>query len=197
MRILVDMDSIVVDLLPAWVNAYNDKYNDNFTVEQITTWDWHELVRPECGFDLYKIVEQPGFLRNLPSIPGALSGVAGLVEQGHEVLLCTAAMSAENTKDKVEWVEEHFGFLGWRSKNMIIANKKSWVEADALIDDSPRNLAEWRRDRPNSIAVAIRYPYNDSPEIEGVNYIGNYKSPAIAWCEMVDFFEEKTYNIKQ
>ena len=54
LTILVDMDSIAADLQEKWYGAYNKRYNDTITVDDILSWDTHKYVKPECGKKIYK-----------------------------------------------------------------------------------------------------------------------------------------------
>jgi 5'(3')-deoxyribonucleotidase len=117
------MDSITVDLMGPWLDAYNSKVrrptSPVFKVENITNWDMHTLV-PET-FEIYKIIEEPGFFRNLPAIPGAIEGIKKLLDAGHEVFLVTAA-SLYAPSDKSFWVMERAPFM---KNRLIITHAKT------------------------------------------------------------------------
>jgi 5'(3')-deoxyribonucleotidase len=52
-RIAFDQDQVLADLLTEWVSRYNTEYNDNLRPEDIKNWNWHNLVKPECGKKIY------------------------------------------------------------------------------------------------------------------------------------------------
>ena len=78
-RVLVDLDGIVVDLLRPWLDAYNRQWGDSLSVADITTPRLAELVRPECGREVYDLLAVPRFLAGLEPLPGALEGLQRLL----------------------------------------------------------------------------------------------------------------------
>ena len=49
MRILIDMDGILADLLGKWLRHYNDDYDDCLTINMVDSWHLWECVKPECS----------------------------------------------------------------------------------------------------------------------------------------------------
>jgi 5'-nucleotidase len=159
MRILVDMDSIAVNLMAKWYRTYNEEWGDDLGVERVLSWNVHEHVKPECGLKVYEIIERPGFFRDLEPIPGAVDGVTALVQDGHQVAFATSAAGADSARDKVAWVEEHFAHLKWGVRNIVLLHDKAeWLDADLLIDDRPDTIEAWVR--AGRRAMTILYPYN-------------------------------------
>lgn len=158
-RILIDMDSIIVNLQGPWLAAYNAEYSDNLTVDKILTWDTHKYVKPECGKHIYDYLKRPGFFYNLEPLPGAIEGVERLKRDGHEIYLVTASPDG-GASEKIDWVGKWLPCLD-KVKQTVICHDKFIVDGDVLIDDSPRNLVEWKQSHLRSIAMGIKYPYND------------------------------------
>lgn len=82
------------------------------------------------------MVEQQGWFRDLPVVPGALEGLGELAEHG-EVWICTKPLEANLwcRDEKASWVAEHLG-SAWQRK-LIIAPDKSLIIGDILLDDGP------------------------------------------------------------
>src|SRR5690625_2202655 len=57
--ILCDVDGVVADLLTEWVRRYNAKYDDDLSPEDITEWEMHRNVKPECGTDIHNFLRMP------------------------------------------------------------------------------------------------------------------------------------------
>lgn len=178
MRILVDMDGIIVNLTDDWLHEYNIAWDDDLTTEHLTEWDTDKFVKPECGKKIYDILERPGFFRSLSPLDGALEGIRALEAHGHTVAICSAPAGPVSAAEKIQWVQDH---LGWSHQRMILTHNKSWIEGDLLIDDSPGNLRRWVPRRP---AIAIGYPYNAG--IPDVFYAGTYHRPEEAWSKIVE-----------
>lgn len=137
MKILVDVDGVLADIHTVWLGKYNADYRDRLALRDITRWEMHELVKPECGMKIYDYLSDEDFYRRAFVIPGALAGVDALRQLG-DVLFLTAGFFMH----KVKWLADN-GFIcgDWRfSKDVIICQDKSNVRGDILIDDYPGNL---------------------------------------------------------
>ena len=108
-RILVDMDGVIAHLITPWVDKYNELYDDYLKSEQITTWDWHHLVKPECGEEIYKMLT-PDLFESLPVIAGSQNALERL-NQDHDVYIVTAAGNSKIIPAKADWLKKHFPFI--------------------------------------------------------------------------------------
>lgn len=140
LRIAIDQDQVLADLLGEWLRRYNNDYNDNLTKEQITYWNWHDLVKPECGRKIYSYLDDPDLFRSLPVIEGAREVVKAL-SQVADVFVVTSPWNINNVIPKYEWLKEHFPFLN--EKNFVFTRNKGIVNADFLIDDKPSNFDDF------------------------------------------------------
>lgn len=84
-----------------------------------------------------KMVESPGWFRELPVTEGAQQGVQDLLSQGVQIWVCTKPLAASHTcaSEKMAWIEEHFPDLQGR---VIVTPDKSLVQGDVLLDDAPK-----------------------------------------------------------
>lgn len=186
MRVLIDMDGIVVNLLEVWLATYNREWDDTLTVDSIRTWDTHDFVKEECGRRIYEILERPGLFEGLPPMRGAIEGVREMASlPGVEVKLATAAASPDAAREKIRWVRRWFYRLGWDRRDVFIGHAKHWLEADVLIDDSPNNLARWLKHRPDAEAMTIAYPYNEGFRGRLYTFADAYDDPERAWDRLV------------
>jgi 5'(3')-deoxyribonucleotidase len=176
MKIVCDLDSIVVDLMTPWIASHNAVHVDDATIETFTSWDMHRHVA--AGVKIYSIINQPGFFRHLQMLPGAEAGLKELVGRGHEVWLVTAASFACNYGDKVEWMAQYLPFIP--KQQTAIMHAKHEIHADVLIDDGPHNAEAYRRAHPKAKILTIGYPYNKNcPDYDVV--AGSYKDTEAAW----------------
>ena len=58
--LLIDMDSVICDLMTDWHNQYNKDYCDSLSVEKLKCWESEKYVKPECGTKIYDYLDQPG-----------------------------------------------------------------------------------------------------------------------------------------
>ena len=155
MKLAIDLDSVLVQLLPTWLQRYNQEYQDQLCIEDITVWEMERLVRRECGPRIYRYLQEPGFFRTLPPVPKGPEILERLQEEGHEIFLATASPlhAATAMWDKLQWTQEHLPFLDPAS--LIFIHPKHLLQTDLLFDDSPTQL-----DHFPGISVAMDYPYN-------------------------------------
>lgn len=131
--ILVDVDDTVADLLPAWIELYNQEYGDKLSVHSITDWDLTLFVKPECGKLIYDYLGRTDLYASVLPIQGAKTALAMLAEDGHRVLYVTAA----HHPGKLTWLIDN-GFIpaDWRQAwRYIVCRDKSLIRGDIIIDD--------------------------------------------------------------
>ena len=136
----VDVDDVVADLMPAWLDAYNGQYDDVLRKEDITDWDMTKFVRGICGEKIYDFLV-PGLYDTVPPILGALVGTVQLRAAGHRVVFVTSANQLHPGR-KRQWLME-YGFFPDKSHSSIDyveAYDKSLIKLDMLVDDGPHNI---------------------------------------------------------
>ena len=135
MRIGVDIDGVVSDSYPVWLQELNRHYGKNIAV--IDDYDMHLTfdVPPEDMNDFF--VGNVERLLMMPEpIPGAKEGIETLLQEGHEVIYITAR--TPDQKDlTIQWFKmreihhEHVLFTGFDSKVDFV---KQWG-IEAFIED--------------------------------------------------------------
>ncbi len=139
MLILLDQDGVLADFEHAFIDAWRIRYPDVPPVEfeDRKSFYLRQDYPPELRAQAEAIYTAPGFIRNLPPVPGALDAVHELLALGMDVRICTSPLSQfENcVAEKYLWVERH---LGRDATNRLILSKdKTLVYGDLLIDDKP------------------------------------------------------------
>lgn len=184
LKILLDMDETVVDLIGDWLAAYNRQWSDNLTKDKVTGWDFHTYCKAECGKQVYDILQRPGFFDYLPPMPGAVGAVRTLHAQGHELLFATSTPSADAARGKVEWIKRTFGDLGYGISKIIQIADKSLIDADMLVDDKPETILQWAK--AGRQIVAIVHPHNVIEATEHASYAAHsWQNPVAAWRDIV------------
>lgn len=173
MLILLDQDGVLADFEHAFLTAWKARHPDIAPVEYADRTSFYILenypaeLRPLAT----AIYTAPGFIRNLPPVPGALNAVKELLALGMDVRICTSPLSQfENcVAEKYLWVEQH---LGRDATNRLILTKdKTLVQGDLLIDDKPEIHGAVR---PRWKHILFDAPYNrhvtDRPRINWANW---------------------------
>ncbi len=135
--VAVDVDEVVAKLYVPWLARYNRDYNDNFTVDQWTTWDIDTLIKPECGKKIFRYIEDPTIYDETPVVEGALKGVNILKAYYRVIFVTTSTLGTSGRK--LLWLKEH-KFLNDQN-DYYECGDKSLIYSDYLIDDKIKTVA--------------------------------------------------------
>ncbi|MFZ5824904.1 MAG: 5' nucleotidase, NT5C type, partial [Bacillota bacterium] len=130
---------------------YNHDYSDNLTEADITSWNWDDFVKPECGKRIYHYLNRPGFFADLEPIEGCVESLDRL-QQICELVVVTASPK-EAAGDKIAWVRKHLPMVP--RGNIVVTYRKDLVRGDFMFDDAPKNLVHHPATR-----IMMDYPYN-------------------------------------
>ncbi|UOE93439.1 5'(3')-deoxyribonucleotidase [Alkalihalobacillus sp. LMS39] len=161
--ILLDMDSVICDLMTEWHKRYNEDYQDNLSVDKLKCWNSENYVKKECGTKIYDYLDEPGLFLHLKPLDHAISVIERLHHK-FQIFICTSSRTYAYT-EKEKWVEKHLPFIG--KEHIIFAHKKEMIRGDLLFDDAPHHLKAFTK--TNRLAVAMDYPYNRSVDVERVH----------------------------
>lgn len=182
LTILVDMDSILVHLDEKWYRTYNERHGDDLTIDKVLTWDTHLYCKNE-NKAIYDVLNDPGFFRDLPAIPGGLESVKQLQDMGHEIIIVTASPDSA-MGDKKAWIKQHMPWLP--RKHVFMGDLKYKINGDVLIDDGPHNIIEYRKHHPNAFIATIDYPFNRSAHHLCDLVAHGYKDYLGAWEQILN-----------
>ena len=141
MRIAIDMDEVIADPISKFIKLYNRDYGVPLELVLDPGNEIYHHVPEEVNMKWFDYINEKGFFRDLPVIPGAIEGIKKL-QENHEVYIVSAAMEFRNSlEDKYDWLAEHFPFLSWQ-QIMFCGDKI--IEADVLIDDRIKNFKDFK-----------------------------------------------------
>lgn len=137
LKIGIDLDDTINNLVDVWLEKYNEDYNDNVKIEDIKTWDIGDYTK--AGKDFYKYLGDGETFKNLSIKDGAANIVEKLCQQ-YKVYIVTANASYNKgvCDDKVNFIKKFMPFFP--IKNIIFINNKSLLDLDVLIDDGLHNF---------------------------------------------------------
>ena len=169
MLIGVDVDDVVADLVPRWLELYNRTYKDTLRVEQITSWQIVDFVKPECGNHIYDFLYNPFLYDGVMPIDGALGGVLSLKKDGHRIVFVTSCVRGMLDM-KWDWLVR-WDFLPneLHQSDLIAATDKSLIKVDILIDDRPDTILKFGRK-----GILFKRPWN--PGVDDWETITEYFS---------------------
>lgn len=143
MRILVDMDDVLEQLVAGWVAYINHKFGTDTKAEDVKDWDISLAFPTLTKEQVYCPEFDDDFWDWVKPMPGADEALRKLIADGHEIIVVTASYY-QTLKAKMDRVLfRYFPYLNFE-KNVIITFNKQLIDGDVLIDDGPHNLTGGR-----------------------------------------------------
>lgn len=171
MLVLVDVDSTIADLMPAWLKLYNHDYDDCLTPDDFTDWDMTKFVKQECGNNIYKYLERKNLYDNVETIEGSWYGVHYIRFLGHRVIFATSGV---HTTSKYKWLERNGFNPGKNAEDYVVIYDKTLLRGDILIDDRDVNVENFQGN-----TILFNQPWNISL---------NWRNRAYNWDDVIRIF---------
>lgn len=168
--VLVDMDGVLVDILPTWLASYG-LVTREFKHPDVITEYGHEtfMSEPQMFWDVLGST-----LETAPPMPD--SSYFTQLCQDHDVVVVTychpAAPDAYSTK--LNWLRNWFPDAKFK---FVATQHKELIPGDYLIEDSEANLDKWETAHPEGLGMLMEAPYNGG---QGVN---------MTWRNIKTYFE--------
>jgi len=131
MRIGIDLDSTLNNLLDVWVEEYNRHYSDALCPDEITDWGIHQFTKDSCGLKVYDLLKKPGLFMSCEPVKMSQQ-ITKWLSMHHELWIVTAS-EPNNIEEKAKWIDLYYPHIG--SSNIIMTRDKSLIHVDVLIDD--------------------------------------------------------------
>lgn len=139
LTILVDMDDVMEDLLPAWLEVLNEKTGKAVFLGDITEWNFDDLYPELTKEQIREVLNSWDLWRRVYPKTGAKEYMRRLIEDGHDVYVVTASHPDTMSEKYNTVICEHFPFI--KATQIISTYHKQMIRGDVLIDDGPHNLA--------------------------------------------------------
>ena len=138
LRILVDMDQVLNNLLNRWVEYLNARYGEDANARDIKKWDLSCVYPGLTKEEVDRPISEDAFWEGLGTMPHSVETLERMIGDGHEVYVVTAASVYRTIPAKIDWLLANYPFLTW--EDVVIVRKKQMVSGDVLIDDAVHNL---------------------------------------------------------
>ena len=136
--IAVDLDEVAADTVAKRLARYKVDYGEDLRLETLARRQIRDAVPPDRRHQVESILDEPGFSRDVPVMPGAREAIEELAAR-YDVVFATSAMDhPASLHDRYAWLREHFPFI--TDRHYVFCGSKIYLRADFLIDDNPRNL---------------------------------------------------------
>lgn len=136
-RIAVDMDEVIADSLPEHLRRCNTMLGGVLSVADLNGRSVKAAMPTEHTAAAGALLDAE-FFADLPVMPEAQAVLAELADT-YDVFIATAAMDVPVSFDaKYRWLRRHFPFID--PSRFVFCGDKTILDADYLIDDSPRHF---------------------------------------------------------
>lgn len=191
MRILVDQDEVLAQMVKKVLHRWNEENGTSFSRDHINAWHMEDVLgRHRDGTPADIIVDrwlaEPGFFVDLEPIDGAVDGLNRLIDSKHDVVIVTSVPERySNAFDgKRIWMKRYFP--NFSMKNFIACSRKDLVTADILIDDGSHNIGDWVQAHKEG-AILFDAPWN---QWVGETHNGVLVRRAFDWPHIIHTVEE-------
>lgn len=133
MIFLIDVDEVLADFSGGVQKLVDAPLNT-------TEWDFFGGMDPDVRESAMRLIDAPGFCRDLDVLPGAQEGVERLRSLGCEIVAVTSPWKTSPTwcHERAAWLEKHFGI-----KDVIHTDRKFLVQGNFFLDDRPTHVVRW------------------------------------------------------
>lgn len=148
--VAIDLDDTVWDFVGELLKRYNQKYNDNLTKEDITDWNIHKFLKPECT-NIFKEFATEDFFDSLV-IRRDIADALAIVDCYYDLYFVTAC-DAETIPWRAKALKKN---LYWFKDDQLVKLKnKSLFVCDYLVDDNVENYLQ-----AYSNSFLVKQPWN-------------------------------------
>lgn len=154
MRVIIDMDETICDLLGPAIQIYNERLGKDLKREDIKVYGMDDYSY------LHQIYKEPGFFLNLKPFSDAIIVIDAMIIFGHDVIIasdpqCMGSIASQ----KYEWLKNYLPMLP--EQNIMLGSRKDILRGDMIFDDAPKYLTNFE-----GITVAMDRPYNRDIEVD-------------------------------
>lgn len=140
----LDADDVMLDHLPAWLDALKERTGYELPKSEVRQWDITAYLPKSLHKELYA-ARTPALYRTIKPMPGAVEGCRKLLARGHRLVVVTS--------DHPDFVAEKRACLGrhFLARHIVFAGhgrKKDTLRADLFIDDALANDPDVLFDQP-------------------------------------------------
>jgi 5'(3')-deoxyribonucleotidase len=159
-KIAFDFDEVLFPTLEKVLEVYNQRYNANIELSQITTYNIYDSLSSEVADEIVSLFVEKNIYNNLQPYKGSVKAVKSLADKGHELYVATAS-DIKNMEWKEKLLQRYFPFIP--KENLIRIHNKKLLNVDVLIEDKLDNLIQTFAER-----VCFNQPWNQDKNTDYV-----------------------------
>jgi 5'(3')-deoxyribonucleotidase len=136
MRVIIDLDDTIHDLITPWTEEISKRFGVPET--KIKTWDMLAHYPTLTASDVFGILRDPELWKKVNPKEGAVETIRRLISEGFDVVICTAT---DPSIASFKFQHTLFKYLPeFDIKNIVISNRKNLILGDIIVDDAPHNM---------------------------------------------------------
>ncbi len=185
MRILIDVDGVILNTQEALLKRLNNRYGTKYTLENVTHYHWFENVYK--NINPWAELKDCTFWHNEVTLIDNAKDAFNQLNQNHEIYFVTASYVFNLAlSEKMYCLKDLLDVSGqWLNDHTIITQHKELVQGDVLIDDCAENVYKWiMASSPRRLGLLFGQPWNKD------NKYNLY--PYASWSEI----ENTLYHLK-
>lgn len=156
MTVLIDIDSTITNFGDVLLKYLNEQYSTHYVKRDITHWDWFT----DTFSDPWEPLGLEKFWNDVHVMPEAVSVIKTLCCNGAKIYLVTASSFTDTLGLKIRNVLKEFGGI-LTERNVVVAQNKSLILGDVMIDDNVENLKTCRCPQK----ILFTQPWNERENI--------------------------------
>lgn len=143
MRILIDVDGVMLNTQEALLKRLNNRYGTRYTLENVTHYHWFENVYK--NINPWAELKDVTFWHNEVTLIDGAKNAFDWLNREHEVYFVTASYVFNLAlPEKMYCLKDLLDVTGqWLNDHVIITQHKELVQGDVLIDDCAENIHKW------------------------------------------------------
>ena len=143
LKIGIDVDDVVNNFFPHWVEEYNKKYNTNLEYLRVDDWDLRKIFKEDSDWEAFlSVIDEPDFYETLEVDKLSQVVIQELQDAGAEIYFITGTYPNQVPK-KYEWIKKHFPNICDKNILFVPAESKMNVAVNIYIEDNPQNLGKY------------------------------------------------------
>lgn len=165
MKILIDVDGVMLNTQEALLNRLNNRYDTRYTLENVTHYHWFENVYK--NINPWAELEDYTFWHDEVSLIDGAKNAFDWLNREHEVYFVTASNVFNPAfAEKMICLKRNLDVsTDWLNNHIVITQHKELVQGDVLIDDCAENVYKWIvASSPRKFGLLFGQPWNKDNE---------------------------------
>ena len=155
-RILIDVDEVLADFQTPVLKVMSQLFGSDVRKEHFKTWDIFENLTKEQVQSVFSHINVTGFCSALEPTPGSQDAIEKLKGLGDVYIVTSPVLSSPTwVHERSEWLWRYFSIP---SKHVIHTSAKYLVRGNALLDDRPDHIRNWKTENPEGLGMMWHIP---------------------------------------